>query len=98
MFDELLKYRDEPDPEGFADTIIARIRRERRIRSGVLWATGLTGAAFGAVGALMISSLVEQWFKAVWVHGDVGPMGVIFIAFALFIAWLLNDEVTAGGG
>ncbi len=93
MLDDLLKYHDNPEPEGFTNRVMKRVKRQQRLRRLILWSTGLVGAAFGAAGVLLLSEPLERVFS------DVGvlPVSVGAVLIVGFMAWLLQDEAATTG-
>lgn len=93
MLDEILKYHDTPEDDNFVQAVIKDVERQQRLRKLILTTTGLTGAAFGAAGMLMISGSIGQYIT----NTNALPVSVTLVGLAAFMLWLFQDEVTAAG-
>ena len=91
MLDEILKYHQTPEDDNFVAGVIKDVKRQQRLRKLILTTTGLTGAAFGAVGVLMISDGVSRYIT----DANLLPASVALVGLAAFMLWLFQDEVTA---
>jgi hypothetical protein len=91
MLDEFLKYHQTPEDDNFVAGVIKDVKRQQRLRKLILTTTGLTGAAFGAVGVLMISDGVSRYIT----DANLLPASVALVGLAAFMLWLFQDEVTA---
>lgn len=93
MLDEILKYHQTPEDDNFVAGVIKGVRHQQRVRRLILTATGMIGAAFGAVGVLMISDGVSRLIT----ETNVLPASLALVGLAAFMAWLFQDEVAAVG-
>ena len=93
MLDEILKYHQTPEDDNFVAGVIKDVKRQQRLRKLILTATGLTGAAFGAAGVLMISDGVSRYIA----DANMLSTSIALVGLAAFLVWLFQDEVTAVG-
>ena len=93
MLDEILEYHETPEDLDFVAGVIKGVQRRQRMRRLILAATGMVGAAFGAVGVLMISDSVSQLIT----DANVLPASIALVGIAAFMAWLFQDETAAVG-
>jgi hypothetical protein len=91
MLDEILKYHQTPEDDKFVAGVIKDVKRQQRLRKLILTTTGLTGAAFGSVGVLMIFDGVSRYIT----DANLLPASVALVGLAAFMLWLFQDEVTA---
>lgn len=90
--DSLLAFREEPPGDAFVLKVMGQVRRERRRRRLILSVFGLLGAAFGLIGAILLSEPLARIFAG------LPPMGTtqvaLFTAAAVaFYAWFMNEDV-----
>ena len=93
MLDEILKYHETPEDEYFVSDVMKGVEQQQRLRKLILTITGLTGAAFGAAGMLMISDSISQYITGT----NVLPTSIALVGLTAFMVWLFQDEVTATG-
>ena len=93
MLEDLLEYHQKPEDSAFVVDVMANVQREKRIRRLILTATGVIGAAFGAIGAIMLSGPIAQALGG----AQLIPVSVAVLGGTAFIAWLFQDEVSTGG-
>ena len=93
MLDKILEYHETPDDDDFVAGVMKRVRHQQRMRRLILAVTGILGAAFGAIGMLMISDSINRLIP----DTSVLPVSVALVGLAAFMAWLFQDEVSATG-
>ena len=93
MLDKILEYHETPDDDDFVAGVMKRVRHQQRMRRLILAVTGILGAAFGAIGMLMISDGINRLIP----DTSVLPVSVALVGLAAFMAWLFQDEVSATG-
>ena len=90
--DALLEYREDLPGDTFVLNVMHRLGRERRRRRLILYLFGLTGAAFGVAGAVLLSGPLAAVFA------NLPPMGTLqatlfAVAAVAFYAWFMNEDV-----
>ena len=90
--DRLLEHRENLPGDTFVLDVMHRLERERRRRKLILYVFGLIGAAFGLVGAVLLSGPLETIFA------NLSPMGTLqatlfAVAAVAFYAWFMNEDV-----
>lgn len=93
MLDKILEYHETPHDDDFVAGVMKRVRHQQRTRRLILAVTGILGAAFGAIGMLMISDSINRLIP----DTSVLPVSVALVGLAAFMAWLFQDEVSATG-
>lgn len=88
MLDELLQYHETPPRDDFAQRVMQRVQRQKRLRRLILLGTGSVGAVFGATGVMLASEPLARLFE----QFSALPVS-IGAALAIGITvWLFQDE------
>ena len=90
--DELLAFNEAVPDDEFVLQVMQRLRKEQRRRRLILTVCGLVGAAFGAVGAMLLSQPIARIFT------DLPPTAtmqavLVGVAAMAFYAWMMNEDV-----
>jgi hypothetical protein len=90
--EQILRYDEPPQADAFVMNVMQGVQRAQRIRKLVLVIFGLIGAAFGVLGAFMLSDSITRIFS------DLPAMGTMQAVLAVtavgaFYAWFMNDEL-----
>jgi len=91
--DQLLEYREEPVEDEFVLDVMHAVGRQRRLRKMILATFGLVGAAFGLVGALMLSDSITQVFSNLPAMGIMQTV-LLLCGVAAFYTWFMNDDLS----
>ena len=91
--DELLEYGDAPEPDGFTEQVMARVRRKARQRRLILWGAGVVGAGFGVLGASWLAAPLGESLDAL----QKLPISLGVGGAVLLVGWLLHDELSLNG-
>jgi VIT1/CCC1 family predicted Fe2+/Mn2+ transporter len=91
-FEQLLAYSDEPDSDEFVANVMHKVRQERRKRQLVLFIFGLAGAAFGVLGAFLLSDSITRLFSSLPVTGTMQAALLVSAAVAFYV-WFMNDDL-----
>ena len=90
--DQLLAYGESPSSDGFVLDVMQQVRRQQQIRRLILFVFGLLGAAFGVLGAVLLSGSISHFFTTLPVMGTM--QGVLAVAATVaFYAWLMNEDI-----
>lgn len=93
MLEDLLEYHQTPEDGAFVAEVMQRVRRQQRMRRLILAVTGLTGAIFGAAGAIILAEPVAQAMA----DTKLLPVSVAMVGAVAFLAWVFQDETSASG-
>jgi hypothetical protein len=90
--EQMLRYEEPPQADAFVMNVMQGVQRAQRIRKWVLMIFGLIGAAFGVLGAFMLSDTITRIFS------DLPAMGTMQAVLAMtaagaFYTWFMNDEL-----
>lgn len=90
--DELLGFSEAVPNDEFVLRVMQRLRKEQRRRRLILTVCGLVGAAFGAVGAMLLSQPLAR------ILIDLPPTGtmqavLIGVAAIAFYGWMMNEDI-----
>ena len=91
-FEQLLAYTDEPGSDEFVANVMHNVRQERRKRQLVLFIFGLVGAAFGVLGAFLLSDSITRLFSSLPVTGTMQAALHLRIEGVLLDDLLQNHE------
>ena len=92
-FEQLLAYTDEPGSDEFVANVMHNVRQERRKRQLVLFIFGLVGAAFGVLGAFLLSDSITRLFSSLPVTGTM-QAALLVSAVVAFYVWFMNDDLS----
>ena len=93
MLDDLLEYHQAPEDSAFVTEVMDGVKRQQRLRRLILTATGITGALFGATGAMMLARPLAQAMTEV----NLLPILVAAVGGIVFLFWVFQDETSASG-
>lgn len=89
--EQLLQYSKEPDSGEFVADVMHGVQQERRIRRLILTVFGLVGAAFGVLGAYLLSDSITRFFTTLPITGTMQAALFVSAAVAFYI-WFMNDD------
>jgi len=92
MLDNLLQYHQLPDPDGFVLAVTQKLARQQRMRRVILLLTGVTGAAFGVLGAYWLAEPLAPVMDQFLTASTAAGTGLVVLLAAGALAWLLHDE------
>jgi len=95
-FEQLLQYSAASDSDEFVANVMHSVQRERRTRQLILFIFGLVGAAFGVLGAFMLSDSITRLFTSLPITGTMQAALLISAAVAFYI-WFMNDDLSLTG-
>ena len=90
--EQLLRYAEPPQADEFVMNVMRGVQRAQRTRKWVLLAFGLIGAAFGVVGAFLLTDSIASLFSELPAMGTMRAVLAI-TAVAAFYSWFMNDEL-----
>ena len=90
--DRLLEFQETLPDDAFVLNVMHRLARERRRRRLILFVFGLIGAAFGLVGAVLLSEPLATLFSGLPPMGTV-QITLFTVAAVAFYAWFMNEDV-----
>jgi hypothetical protein len=91
--EQLLGFRAAATPDEFVLGVMQRVQRERRRRRLILFIFGLTGAAFGVAGAMLLSDPITRFFTGLPLTGTMQAALIVSAAVA-FYGWIMNEDVS----
>jgi hypothetical protein len=91
--DRLLEFRETLPSDAFVLDVMHRVQRRQRNRKLILYAFGLVGAGFGAVGALMLSGPITRLFANLPMTGTM-QVSLITVAAVAFYGWFMNEDIS----
>lgn len=89
--DSLLEFREDLPGDTFVLGVMGRVQRERRRRRLILSVFGLLGAAFGLVGAMLLSEPLARIFAGLPPLGTT-QVTLFVVAAVAFYAWFMNED------
>lgn len=90
--DELLGFNEAVPGDEFVLQVMQRLRKEQRRRQLILAICGLVGAAFGAVGAMLLSQPIAKIFTDLPTTGTMQAV-LIGVAAIAFYGWMMNEDI-----
>jgi hypothetical protein len=73
-----------------------QVKRQRQLRRLILAGTGLAGALFGLMGAVILSESITQLVLQSTDTANLQPVGLTIVIVLMFVTWLLGDELNPG--
>jgi apolipoprotein N-acyltransferase len=92
MLDNLLQYHQYPEPDGFVLAVAQKLARQHRMRRVILLLTGVTGVAFGLLGAYWLAEPLAPMVDQLLTASTAASSGLVVLLAAGALAWLLHDE------
>lgn len=93
MLDDLLEYHQAPEDSAFVTEVMNGVKRQQRLRRLILTATGITGALFGAAGAVMLAEPLVKTMTEI----NLLPVLISAVGGIAFLFWVFQDETSASG-
>jgi len=90
--DELLGFNEAVPDDEFVLQVMQRLRKEQRRRQLILTSCGLVGAAFGAVGAMLLSQPMARILTGLPPTGTMQAV-LIGVAAIAFYGWMMNEDI-----
>lgn len=93
--EQLLAYRDEEAPaeDLFVVDIMRKVRRQRMTRILILACFGLVGAAFGLLGAVLLSDTISTLFTQSIPAVRIMQATLVVSGIAAFYTWVMGDDL-----
>jgi len=91
----LLGFREAEAPDVFVLRVMQRVQRERRRRRLILSVFGLVGAAFGVIGAALLSDPIARVFTGLPLTETMQAVLIVGAA-AAFYGWIMNEDISLG--
>ena len=91
--EQLLRFHDACLSDEFVAGVMHRVRREHRRRQLILAIFGLVGAAFGLVGAILLSDTIGRIFASLPLTGTTQAV-LLGVAVIAFYGWFMNEDIS----
>jgi len=94
MLDNLLAYQQQPEAGEFVTAVMQRVQRQQRLRQVILVISGLVGAVFGVVGAMLLAGPMAPWISQLLTGDQAATNGGALLALLALFAWMLHEDPT----
>lgn len=93
VVDQLLEFQESLPPDEFVLNVMHQVQHQQKVRRLILLVFGLIGAAFGVLGAILLSDPIAELVLSIPAMSIMQAM--LFVAAAVsFYTWFMNDELS----